>query len=215
MLGRVITFDARRLAFGGFGFAGSAEPDGFVPFIAPAGGDGRRPRGRPAQPRRGAAVAVRRRAPPRSSMQVDDASPATAAGAAHCPVLPQRPALARRRRPAARAGPRQSGAGGVGLDRSRRVVMTLHARTRTSSVISRSWSTRKKLYAQGRCRTPSASAGEDQRRARSLLGPAAPAPRRANMAAIPTRPRCARPRSSRTTRAEPGASARRGALRST
>ena len=36
VLGRVITFDARRLAFGGFGFAGSPEPDRFVPFIAPA-----------------------------------------------------------------------------------------------------------------------------------------------------------------------------------
>ena len=35
VLGRVITFDARRLAFGGFGFAGSPEPDAFVPFIAP------------------------------------------------------------------------------------------------------------------------------------------------------------------------------------
>jgi sulfur-carrier protein adenylyltransferase/sulfurtransferase len=36
MLGRVITFDARRLAFGGFGFADSPEPERFVPFIAPA-----------------------------------------------------------------------------------------------------------------------------------------------------------------------------------
>jgi len=36
VLGRVITFDARRLVFGGFGFAGSPEPDRFVPFIAPA-----------------------------------------------------------------------------------------------------------------------------------------------------------------------------------
>jgi molybdopterin/thiamine biosynthesis adenylyltransferase len=36
VLGRVITFDAKRLAFGGFGFAGSPEPDRFVPFIAPA-----------------------------------------------------------------------------------------------------------------------------------------------------------------------------------
>jgi sulfur-carrier protein adenylyltransferase/sulfurtransferase len=35
-LGRVITFDARRLGFGGFGFAGSPEPEQFVPFIAPA-----------------------------------------------------------------------------------------------------------------------------------------------------------------------------------
>lgn len=34
-LGRVITFDAARLAFGGFGFAGSPEPDSVVPFIAP------------------------------------------------------------------------------------------------------------------------------------------------------------------------------------
>jgi molybdopterin/thiamine biosynthesis adenylyltransferase/rhodanese-related sulfurtransferase len=34
-LGRVTTFDARRLAFGGFGFAGSPEPEQFVPFIAP------------------------------------------------------------------------------------------------------------------------------------------------------------------------------------
>jgi molybdopterin/thiamine biosynthesis adenylyltransferase/rhodanese-related sulfurtransferase len=36
VLGRVVTFDARRLAFGGFGFAGSPEPEQFVPFIAPA-----------------------------------------------------------------------------------------------------------------------------------------------------------------------------------
>ena len=35
VLGRVITFDAKRLAFGGFGFAGSPEPERFVPFIAP------------------------------------------------------------------------------------------------------------------------------------------------------------------------------------
>jgi molybdopterin/thiamine biosynthesis adenylyltransferase len=35
VLGRVVTFDAHRLAFGGFGFAGSPEPDAFVPFIAP------------------------------------------------------------------------------------------------------------------------------------------------------------------------------------
>jgi molybdopterin/thiamine biosynthesis adenylyltransferase/rhodanese-related sulfurtransferase len=36
VLGRVVTFDAKRLAFGGFGFAGSPEPESFVPFIAPA-----------------------------------------------------------------------------------------------------------------------------------------------------------------------------------
>jgi molybdopterin/thiamine biosynthesis adenylyltransferase/rhodanese-related sulfurtransferase len=36
VLGRVVTFDAKRLSFGGFGFAGSPEPDRFVPFIAPA-----------------------------------------------------------------------------------------------------------------------------------------------------------------------------------
>lgn len=35
VLGRVVTFDARRLAFGGFGFADSPEPEAFVPFIAP------------------------------------------------------------------------------------------------------------------------------------------------------------------------------------
>ncbi|MDI1286990.1 MAG: HesA/MoeB/ThiF family protein [Reyranella sp.] len=35
VLSRVVTFDAKRLAFGGFGFAGSPEPDAFVPFIAP------------------------------------------------------------------------------------------------------------------------------------------------------------------------------------
>ena len=35
VLGRVVTFDAKRLAFGGFGFAGSPEPVSFVPFIAP------------------------------------------------------------------------------------------------------------------------------------------------------------------------------------
>lgn len=34
-LGRVVTFDARKCAFGGFGFAGSPEPAGHVPFIAP------------------------------------------------------------------------------------------------------------------------------------------------------------------------------------
>jgi len=35
VVGRVFTFDARRLGFGGFGFAGSPEPERFVPFIAP------------------------------------------------------------------------------------------------------------------------------------------------------------------------------------
>jgi sulfur-carrier protein adenylyltransferase/sulfurtransferase len=35
VLGRVVTFDAKRMAFGGFGFAGSPEPERFVPFIAP------------------------------------------------------------------------------------------------------------------------------------------------------------------------------------
>jgi molybdopterin/thiamine biosynthesis adenylyltransferase/rhodanese-related sulfurtransferase len=34
-LGRVVTFDAQKLVFGGFGFAGSPEPDSAVPFIAP------------------------------------------------------------------------------------------------------------------------------------------------------------------------------------
>ncbi|MBV8408575.1 MAG: HesA/MoeB/ThiF family protein [Alphaproteobacteria bacterium] len=34
-LGRVVTFDARRLAFGGFSFAGSPEPQASIPFIAP------------------------------------------------------------------------------------------------------------------------------------------------------------------------------------
>jgi molybdopterin/thiamine biosynthesis adenylyltransferase/rhodanese-related sulfurtransferase len=34
-LGRVVTFDARKLVFGGFGFAGSPEPESAVPFIAP------------------------------------------------------------------------------------------------------------------------------------------------------------------------------------
>jgi hypothetical protein len=36
VLGRVVTFDARRLTFGGFGFEGSPEPEGVVPFIAPS-----------------------------------------------------------------------------------------------------------------------------------------------------------------------------------
>lgn len=35
VLGRVVTFDAKRLAFGGFAFAGTPEPQSFVPFIAP------------------------------------------------------------------------------------------------------------------------------------------------------------------------------------
>lgn len=34
-IGRVMTFDAKRLAFGGFGFEGSPEPEATVPFIAP------------------------------------------------------------------------------------------------------------------------------------------------------------------------------------
>src|SRR5471032_673710 len=33
-LGRVVTFDARKLAFGGFGFAGAPEPAASLPFIA-------------------------------------------------------------------------------------------------------------------------------------------------------------------------------------
>lgn len=36
VLGRVISFDARRLTFGGFAFGGTPEPDRSVPFIAPA-----------------------------------------------------------------------------------------------------------------------------------------------------------------------------------
>ena len=35
VLGRVVTFDAGKLGFGGFGFAGTPEPDAYVPFIAP------------------------------------------------------------------------------------------------------------------------------------------------------------------------------------
>jgi rhodanese-related sulfurtransferase len=35
VLGRVITFDARKLEFGGFSFAGTPEPASAVPFIAP------------------------------------------------------------------------------------------------------------------------------------------------------------------------------------
>ena len=35
VLGRVVTFDAKRLAFGGFSFAGTPEPEHHVPFIAP------------------------------------------------------------------------------------------------------------------------------------------------------------------------------------
>jgi rhodanese-related sulfurtransferase len=35
VLGRVVTFDAQKLSFGGFGFAGSTEPENAVPFIAP------------------------------------------------------------------------------------------------------------------------------------------------------------------------------------
>jgi molybdopterin/thiamine biosynthesis adenylyltransferase/rhodanese-related sulfurtransferase len=36
VLGRVVTFDAKLVAFGGFGFAGSPEHDASVPFIAPS-----------------------------------------------------------------------------------------------------------------------------------------------------------------------------------
>ncbi|SJZ87637.1 Molybdopterin or thiamine biosynthesis adenylyltransferase [Enhydrobacter aerosaccus] len=36
-LGRVVTFDAKRLVFGGFGFEGSPEAEATVPFIAPSG----------------------------------------------------------------------------------------------------------------------------------------------------------------------------------
>ena len=35
VLGRVVTFDAGKAVFGGFGFAGSPEPESMVPFIAP------------------------------------------------------------------------------------------------------------------------------------------------------------------------------------
>lgn len=34
VLGRVVTFDAKKFAFGGFGFEGSPEPEASVPFIA-------------------------------------------------------------------------------------------------------------------------------------------------------------------------------------
>jgi molybdopterin/thiamine biosynthesis adenylyltransferase len=36
VLGRVVTFDAKRMLFGGFDFEGSPEPDAAVPFIAPS-----------------------------------------------------------------------------------------------------------------------------------------------------------------------------------
>lgn len=36
VLGRVVTFDAKAMSFGGFGFSGSPEPEAFVPFISPA-----------------------------------------------------------------------------------------------------------------------------------------------------------------------------------
>ena len=36
VLGRVVSFDAGKLTFGGFGFAGTPEPEEAVPFIAPA-----------------------------------------------------------------------------------------------------------------------------------------------------------------------------------
>jgi molybdopterin/thiamine biosynthesis adenylyltransferase len=36
VLGRVVTFDAQRLGFGGFGFEGTPEPEAAVPFIAPS-----------------------------------------------------------------------------------------------------------------------------------------------------------------------------------
>jgi molybdopterin/thiamine biosynthesis adenylyltransferase/rhodanese-related sulfurtransferase len=36
VLGRVVTFDAKRLVFGGFGFEGSPEPQAAVSFIAPS-----------------------------------------------------------------------------------------------------------------------------------------------------------------------------------
>lgn len=35
VLGRVVTFDAKKFVFGGFGFEGSLEPEASVPFIAP------------------------------------------------------------------------------------------------------------------------------------------------------------------------------------
>jgi sulfur-carrier protein adenylyltransferase/sulfurtransferase len=35
VLGRVVTFDARKLSFGGFSFSDSPEPQAYVPFIAP------------------------------------------------------------------------------------------------------------------------------------------------------------------------------------
>ena len=100
VLGRVVTFDARRLAFGGFGFAGTPEPETAVPFIAPCSGDGRRSRGRPAQPRGGAAIALRRRAAHRRRGN-RRAGRATNAPGTHCALLPKRPARPCGRRPAA------------------------------------------------------------------------------------------------------------------
>ena len=98
---------------------------------------------------------------------------------------------------------RQSGFGGIGLVVRRRVVMTLHTTDKTVLESHRGTRDRgEEALRPGRdvgrrARAP----GQDQRRARPLLGPAAPAPWRcASTAAIPTRPRCARRRSSRTTR---------------
>ena len=147
VLGRVVTFDARRLAFGGFGFAGTPEPETAVPFIAPAAVtaddlvvDLRSLDEAPQSPFAGAR---------RIDVEGIDAlvgqpmPPGT-----HCALLPKRPARPCGRRPAARTGGGRPGAGGSGLAHPE-VTMTLH--TTDKSVlnhIERLVTEEKKLYAK-------------------------------------------------------------------
>ena len=164
----------------------------------------RRPGGRPAQPGGGAALAVRDGAPAYGGRDRDPAS-GTAAVRSHCPVLPQRPAGAGGRRPAARAGSRQSGAGGAWVSVRKEGAMTHTTDKTVLEHIEHLVAEEKKLYAAGcdverRARAPAARSMSSSTAAGTCCASVVPC---ASSAATPMRPRCARPPSSRTTRVSP------------
>ena len=197
-LGRVVTFDAKRLAFGGFGFDGSPEPDAAVPFIAPAAVtaddlvvDLRGLDEAPVSPFAGAPGSM-------STMSRNLSRNRRLHGALSCVVAA---ASARcGRRATSRAGSWQSRAGGLGLIFTEEDVMTEHTTDQTVLAhIEQLVAEEKKLYAK--CEVSDAESERlgkinvELDRCRDLLRQRRGLP---NTAAIPTRPRSARRGSWRT-----------------
>ena len=170
VLGRVVTFDAKRSAFGGFGFAGSPEPEAIGALHRARGGDGRTISW-------STCAASRRRRSRRSPVpgvcEVDTVEAllhGTATVAAHCPLLSQRPAgsLAAADSGCASVALPIFGTGGFGLSCPRRVVMTL--RTTDKTVLEHhpasSWPRKRSAMPKGNdVGRRARSIGEDQRRA--------------------------------------------------